>query len=851
MPSADVTERKLAEEEMRRPSEEELELRTRELRDSEARFNAIFNQAAVGIVLSAPDGRWLRANQKLCDILGYDESELAGFRFQSVAHPDDADSHPDLMARLKAGEIPSYEEEKRLIRKDGSVTWVYITVSLVRDDEGEPDYFVAIIEHIWRRAQTLEAMRESEKTKRVILSSAEDSILLLGPDGTVLEANEAAAERLGTTADELIDKCIYDFMPSEVAAARQAQRPRLERGEVVRFEDERQGTLFDNRVYPIFDDSGRLNMIVVFARDVTERKRADVALRQSEERYRRLVEISPHGIRETDLNGTFTFSNPAHHKILGCAHGEVPGMALWDFVESETEKAEMRREVAILVNEQPPPTPYVARIKAKDGREVDIEVNWNYKRDDTGRLEGFVAVVTDVTERTAREKDREEANFLLDAMTEGAMDGIWVKDLDGRYRMFNAAGARLLGKDPDDIIGLDDTAVFPPELARSIKADDYEILESGEPRTVEEIQTIDGTARTFRTIKGPCRDGEGRLVGIIGVTRDITEQKHAERALEESEERYRQLIELSRDAVFVETEGKFVFVNTAAVRLFGAAHAGSLLGKRTVDFVHPDSRDLGTERARRYKRGEEPDFTVLKYRRVDGSEFYGEVAGKAFSYGGAESVHVVVRDVSEHGVAWMRGVMENVAEGLVTIDESGRIESFNPAAEGMFGYRAEDVIGRNVRELMTEDDNDRHDGYLRRYRETGEGAIIGIGGREIAARRKDGTVFEMELAVAKMTVRGQRRFIGSMRDVAERKRTEEALIDAKEEAEYASRAKSEFLANTSHELRTPLNAIIGFAEMMAGGYVGELSAKQAEYVSDIRESGAGLGTARWRSSMTS
>lgn len=166
----------------------------------------------------------------------------------------------------------------------------------------------------------------------------------------------------------------------------------------------------DGEVFPIeiVVEESRLGTkpgFVAIARDVTERKRADAALRQSEERYRRLVEISPHGIRETDLNGTFTFSNPAHHKILGCAQGEVPGMALWDFVESEPEKAEMRRQVAILVNEQPPPTPYIARVKAKDGREVDIEVDWNYKRDHTGRLEGFVAVVTDVTERKRAERE--------------------------------------------------------------------------------------------------------------------------------------------------------------------------------------------------------------------------------------------------------------------------------------------------------------------------------------------------------------------------------------------------------------------------------------------------------------
>ncbi len=184
--------------------------------------------------------------------------------------------------------------------------------------------------------------------------------------------------------------------------------------------------------------------------------------------------------------------------------------------------------------------------------------------------------------------------------------------------------------------------------------------------------------------------------------------------------------------------------------------------------------------------------------------------------------------------------MENVAEGLATIDESGRIESFNPVAEAMFGYRAQEMIGRNVRELMTAGDQDRHDGYLRHYRETGEGSIIGVGPREITARRKDGSVFAMELAVAEMAIGGQRKFIGSMRDVTERKRADTALIAAKQEAEFASRAKSEFLANTSHELRTPLNAIIGFTDMMAGGYVGELNARQTDYVSDIQTSGHAL-----------
>ena len=131
------------------------------LRDSENRFDALFDQAAVGVVLSAPDGRWLRVNQKLCDILGYDESELVNLGSRPITHSEDVDSDLDLLARLKAGETPFYTEEKRFIHKDGSIAWVFTTVSLVRSADGDPDYFITIIENIWRRVRIREELRRN------------------------------------------------------------------------------------------------------------------------------------------------------------------------------------------------------------------------------------------------------------------------------------------------------------------------------------------------------------------------------------------------------------------------------------------------------------------------------------------------------------------------------------------------------------------------------------------------------------------------------------------------------------------------------------------------------------------
>lgn len=155
----------------------------------------------------------------------------------------------------------------------------------------------------------------------------------------------------------------------------------------------------------------------------------------------------------------------------------------------------------------------------------------------------------------------------------------------------------------------------------------------------------------------------------------------------------------------------------------------------------------------------------------------------------------------------IRSVVDHVIDGIVTIEVNGRIESFNPAAEKLFGYSAAEVLGRNVRMLMPSPYHEAHDGYIENYLRTGEARIIGIG-REVIGQRKDMSTFPMDLAVSEFQFQGQRYFTGIIRDISERKRAEQERRDA-------DRRKDEFLAMLAHELRNPLSPIRTGLELLA------------------------------------
>ncbi len=200
--------------------------------------------------------------------------------------------------------------------------------------------------------------------------------------------------------------------------------------------------------------------------------------------------------------------------------------------------------------------------------------------------------------------------------------------------------------------------------------------------------------------------------------------------------------------------------------------------------------------------------------------------------------------------ARLRAVVDGAVDGIVTVDACGLIQSFNPGAERMFGYRAADVLGCNIGLLMPEPDASRHGAYLQRYLNTGVPKVIGRG-REVTARRADGTTFPIKLSISEIRAADGPSFAGIMHDMTDLRRAEDELrrhrdqlqeqvdertkelVLAKAAAEQAYRTKSAFLANMSHELRTPLNAVIGFSELLKSKTFGDLNGKQHEYLDTI------------------
>ncbi|MBI4487168.1 MAG: PAS domain S-box protein [Acidobacteria bacterium] len=287
--------------------------------------------------------------------------------------------------------------------------------------------------------------------------------------------------------------------------------------------------------------------------------------------------------------------------------------------------------------------------------------------------------------------------------------------------------------------------------------------------------------------------------------------------------RWRTIIESAIDGIIViDSRGSIEAFNPAAERLFGYTEA-EVLG-RNVSMLMPSpyrdehdrylARYLQTGEARIIGIGRE----VIGLRR-DGTTFPMHLSVGQMTLGGERKFTGIVRDLSQQvrleerlrtSEARWRSVVDSAVDGIVVIDAYGRIEAFNPAAERLFGYSEAEMLGQNVNVLMPSPYREEHDGHLARYHATGVGKIIGVG-REVTARRRDGTTFPVHLSVGKMSLGGEPKFTGILHDLSARVKMETQL------AEQAALARiGEMAAVIAHEVKNPLAGIRGAMQVIGG-----------------------------------
>ncbi len=285
------------------------------------------------------------------------------------------------------------------------------------------------------------------------------------------------------------------------------------------------------------------------------------------------------------------------------------------------------------------------------------------------------------------------------------------------------------------------------------------------------------------------------------------------------EEAGRPEVDANSDALAIVVDGRVVCANAEMARLFGFDHREWMLGLSPLELVHQDSRGtIGARIDRLLSTGHAQALFAERCRRRDGSLFPADILLREQNWAGKTGVQIAVRPLTDRrqpaiGEAKMsevqlESILATVPDGMVVIDERGMIRSFSAAAERLFGYSADEVKGRNVSMLMPSPYREQHDGYIGRYRATGERRIIGVG-RVARAQRKDGSTFPIELAVGEVGADGERLFTGFIKDLSERQEREQRLHELQSELIHVSRLSElgQMVSALAHEVNQPLTAI--------------------------------------------
>jgi PAS domain S-box-containing protein len=795
------------------------------LHENEERFRRIAERSYDAITATDSEGRFTFVSPSIERIVGCRPEELVGVQFQSFVPESEMPKVVRAFNRMMKGEnVEGLQLEVK--RKDGSLVHIEVNGSPTLKD-GQVLGMQGILRDITERKRAEEGLRESEAKYRTLVEHSLQGILIAQgpPPPRLVFANLAMAKILGYAPDELTalspketqglvhpeDRAVFFGRFSDRLQGKPAP-PRYEIRGIRKDGETRWLDFSSNRI----EYQGQPAVQATFV-DITERKKAEEALRQSEERYRIINQNMSEGVWLMDMNLKPTYISPSVTRARGYTLEELYALPLDKQVTPDSLKLalETLQEVLPEADSKQTDRPLTRTLELefirKDGSTFWSENTFTLLMNSNGEPAGILAVSRDITERKRVEEALSQSEERFRGLVEGTAAGVCVIDLTGRLTYLNKAFAGLMGYSDHELVGRSFVDFIQPEDRDKLLKLFLTAAASAREAPEIEFRAIrkDGSLRYLWT--RPTRLAvRGETVGFEAIVMDITYRKRIEDALQRSQEKYRGLVENINEIVFsVDGTGLVTYVSPAVERTAGYK-AEELIGQPFSRFIHPDDLASLVSKFELVLAGQMEPF---EYRVVDKNgdvrfvRTFSSPIMEAGKLAGLTGVMIDMTDrrkmeaelekyakhlgelVAERTGALQeserkyRSLVENIPDVTWTTDRSGRTVFISPNVVKVEGYTPEEIYAGGTSQWFER----VHPDDLPRTREAFEllftmGKMYDI---EYRVRRKDGNwIWVQERAVSTYERDGVQYADGVYADISERKRADEELRATRQRLEY-------------------------------------------------------------------
>jgi PAS domain S-box-containing protein len=779
----DITERKRAEN---------------ELRTSEERFRSLIQSSSDVIVILGREGLFSYEAPSVERVLQYPAGHLIGKSPLDFIHPDDV---PMVLQDLEAvyrTQNDGMPTEFRMKRFDG--TWIYLeAIGKNLIDFPGIDGLVITARDITERKRTEDALLRSEERYRNILDNMQEAYYEVDLQGNFTFFNASAMAGLGYTSEEMQGLNFLRFVDHENARkVFHAYHGVFTTGkpiagfdwEVINKHGERLPVAAS--VSLMHDAQGKPAGFRGVVRDVRERKKAEETLRQSEERYRNILDNMQEAYYEVDLQGNFTFFNLPAMTNLGYTVAEMKDMNYRRFVDGGNAR-KLFGAYHQVYRTGKPITGLEWEVANKNGEKIPVEASVSLKYDSAGDSVGFKGIVLDITERRkAREalvRSEEKYRTILESIQEGYLE----LDLAGNVVFFNDSCCRMLGYARQEMQGMNYRVFASPDTARRMYEVFRNVYATGSPAFLMDYEVIrkDGSKRTHEMSASLMRDASGKPVGFRGVGRDITERRCAEEALRQSEERWQFALEGAGDGVWdLNLKTGEVYRSRRWKEMLG--YDENEISDRSEEWtrhVHPEDRELSDRELERHLNGDVPIYmSEHRIRCKDGSYKWILDRGKVIQWDSDGTPLRIIgtqtdtterkraEDALKQSEERYRTIFEHTATANIIVGEDSTILLANSRFEKLVGHTKKELEGKmKWTSFVASDDLERLKTYhARRRAETGSAPDF----YEFRGVVRSGEQRELFMNVT--MIPDTRESVASIIDITDRKKAEEALRQSEE-----------------------------------------------------------------------